>query len=82
MKTTVEIDDNVFERAQALAQSRNTSLSVLVEAGLELILTSARPAANKELPPLVTFKGIGLAPGFGDVKAPAILDEFYRGRGA
>ena len=57
MKATLNIDDSVMQRLREEAARRGTTMSVLVEAGLRLVL--APPAATGNpgvaLPPLPTW---------------------------
>jgi len=81
MKTTIDIADDVFERAQALAHKQGTTLRALTEEGLRLVL-ARRHANPKDLPPLVTFGKGGLADEFKDADWTRIRDEVYKGHGA
>jgi hypothetical protein len=63
MKTTVEIEDRLFERAKAEALRRKTTLRRLIEAGLRHELTRP-PKAGKFRLRDASFKGGGgLMPG-------------------
>jgi hypothetical protein len=81
MKTTIEIADDLFERAQRLAREENTTFRALTEQGLRLVLNEKRSKAKK-LPPLVTVGGRGLADEFKHARWEKVRDEVYRGRGA
>ena len=81
MKTTIEIADDLFERAQRLARKEKTSFRALTEAGLRLVLKE-RQSKPKRLPPLVTVRGRGLTDEFKNASWDKIRDEVYRGRGA
>jgi hypothetical protein len=80
MKTTIEIADDLFERAQGLARKEKTTFRALTEHGLRLILKE-KEAKPKKLPPLVTYGGSGLTDEFKDWNWDKIRDEIYRGRG-
>ena len=80
MKTTIEIADDLFERAQGLARKEKTTFRALTENGLRLILKE-KAAKPKKLPPLVTYGGSGLTDEFKDWNWDKIHDEIYRGRG-
>lgn len=82
MKTTIEIADDLFERAQRLARKEKTSFRALTEAGLRLVLSGKHRNRPKELPPLVTFGGGGPTDEFKDWNWDRIRDEIYQGRGA
>ena len=80
VKTTIEIADDLFERAQELARKKKTTFRALTEHGLRLALKEQ--AAPKKLRPLVTVGGGGLTEEFKNSSWEKILDESYRGRGA
>jgi hypothetical protein len=82
MKTTIEIADDLFERAQRLAQKEKTTFRALTERGLRLVLSREQTVMRKKLPPLVTFRGKGLTREFQNASWEKIRDEIYRGRGA
>jgi hypothetical protein len=80
MKTTIEIADDLFERAQRLARKEKTTFRALTEQGLRLVL-QGKQAKSKKLPPLVTVPG-GLTDEFKSVPWEKIRDEIYKGYGA
>ena len=82
MKTTIEIADDLFERAQRVARKEKTTFRSLTEQGLRLVLKEkqAKPARWKWK--LVTFKGEGLTDEFKHASWDKIRDEIYRGHGA
>lgn len=81
MKTTIDIADDLFERAQRLARKQGTTLRALTEEGLRLVL-DRKHVRPKEIPPLVVFGDGGLADEFKDGNWEKIRDEIYRGHGA
>jgi hypothetical protein len=81
MKTTIEIADDLFERAQRLARKEKRTFRSLTEQGLRLVL-EGKQAKPKNLPPLVTVPGSGLTDEFRNASWDRIRDEVYRGRGA
>jgi hypothetical protein len=81
MKTTIEIADDLFERAQRVAREEKTTFRSLTEQGLRLVLKE-RQGKPKKLPPLVTFRGEGLTGEFKNAPWETIRDEIYRGHGA
>ncbi|MCU0784886.1 MAG: DUF2191 domain-containing protein [Verrucomicrobia bacterium] len=81
MKTTIEIADDLFERAQRVARREKTTFRSLTEQGLRLVLRGRQNKPAK-LPPLVTVRGRGLTDEFKNVSWDKIRDELYRGRGA
>jgi hypothetical protein len=80
MKTTIEIADDLFERAQRLAREEKTTFRALTEQGLRLVLKE-KQARSKKLPPLVTVPG-ALTDEFKDAPWEKFRDEIYQGRGA
>jgi hypothetical protein len=78
MKTTIEIEDGLFEKAQALARVEKTSVNALIEQGLRFVLDER---AKHNLPPLPTVGGDGLTDEYKEKSWQEILDESYRGRG-
>ena len=82
VKTTIEIADDLFARAQRVARMEKTTFRALTEQGLRLVLKEkqARPAKWKWKP--VTFKGDGLTDEFKNASWEKIRDEIYRGHGA
>jgi len=81
MKTTIEIADDLFERAQRVARKEKTTFRSLTEQGLRLVL-AGKQGQPKKLPPLVTVRGSGLTDEFKNASWDKISDEIYRGRGA
>jgi hypothetical protein len=81
MKTTVEIADDLFERAQQVARKEKTTFRSLTEQGLRLVLKE-RQARPKKLPPLVTVRGTGLTDEFKHASWAEIRDAIYQGHGA
>jgi hypothetical protein len=81
VKTTIEIADDLFERAQQVAKKENTTFRSLTEQGLRLVLND-RQARPRKLPPLVTVRGRGLTNEFKNASWEKIRNELYRGRGA
>jgi hypothetical protein len=80
MKTTIEIADDLFERAQRVARKEKTTFRSLAEQGLRLVLKE-KQAKPKTLPPLVTVPG-ALTEEFENAPWEKIRDEIYKGRGA
>ena len=81
MKTTIEIADALFERAQRFAQKEKTTFRSLTEQGLRLVLKE-KDAKPRKLPPLVTVGGTGLTNEFKNAPWEKIRAEIYRGHGA
>ena len=81
MKTTIEIADDLFKRAQRVARKEKTTFRSLTEQGLRLVL-AGKQAKPKQLPPLVTVRGSGISNEFKSASWDKIRDEIYQGRGA
>jgi hypothetical protein len=81
MKTTIDIADDLFKRVQRLARQEKTTLRSLTEQGLRLVLRQ-KQHEQKQLPPLITVGGEGMAEDFKNVPWDKIRDEIYKGRGA
>lgn len=77
MKTTIDIADDLLERARLLAQEQGTTLRALTEEGLRLVLDRehVRP---KRIPPLIVFGEGGLADEFKDGNWNKIRQEIHR----
>ncbi|HEY4983622.1 MAG TPA: DUF2191 domain-containing protein [Verrucomicrobiae bacterium] len=82
MKTTIEIADDLFERAQGLARKEKTTFRALTEQGLRLVLKEKQQSKTRKLPPLVTVRGGGLTEEFKNATWEQLRDEIYRGHGA
>ena len=80
MKTTIEIADDLFERAQRVARKEKTTFRSLTEQGLRLVLKE-KQSKPKKLPPLVTVPG-RLTGEFKDAPWEKIRDAIYKGHGA
>ena len=76
MKTTIEIADDLFERAQRTARQRKTTFRALTEQGLRLVLQQQATEAKK-LPPLATVRGRGLSKEFKHAGWDEIRDQIY-----
>lgn len=61
MKTTVEIDDDLFARAQEIAQREGTTLRALIEEGLSIALARREQKTSYRWPDL-SVDGEGIAP--------------------
>ena len=82
MKTTIEIADDLFERAQRAAQKENITFRSLTEQGLRLRLKEhqAKPAKWKWTP--VVVHGQGFTDEFKNASWDKIRDAIYKGHGA
>ena len=75
MKTTLDISDSLLADAKALAARKRTSLTRLIEEGLQLRLRSSRVAikVNKRKVPVLKGRG-GLVTGVNPISNKAMLD--------
>jgi hypothetical protein len=80
MKTTIEIADDLFHRAQKLARDEKTTFRALTEEGLRYVVREKEKRSRK-LRPLPTVNCGGLTEEFKNATWQEILDESYRGRG-
>jgi hypothetical protein len=77
MKTTLDLNDTLLTEAKTLAAQQRTSLTRLIEEGLQLRLR-ARPIPGKPLR-LPVYRGRGgLAPGLDGLSNKALLDAADR----
>ena len=75
MKTTLDINDTLLANAKALAAKQRTSLTRLIEEGLELRLRSSRAARGVRKPSIPVFRGRGgLAAGVNPASNKSMLD--------
>lgn len=83
MKTTVEIAEDLFARARAVARREGTTLRSLIEEGLQVALPRHEAATARKYDwPALSVGGDGLAPELGDGSWDAIRSLIYGGRGA
>jgi hypothetical protein len=73
MKTTLDLDDTLLARARALAARQRSSLTRLIEEGLQLRLRAQRIRAKPSKLPVYPGKG-GLAPGLTGLSNKAMFD--------
>ena len=81
MKTTVDIQDDLLERAKALAARQKTTLRSLLEEGLRWVLgarTRQQPFRLRD----ASVGGKGVQPGIQEGAWDQILDQIYKGRGS
>jgi hypothetical protein len=75
MKTTLNINDSLLADAKALAAQQQTSLTRLIEEGLQLRLRSSHTATNISKRKIPVFKGRGgLVAGLNPSSNKAMLD--------
>ena len=75
MKTTLDIKDSLLANAKALAAQQRTSLTRLIEEGLQLRLRSSHPAIRVSKRKVPVFKGRGgMVSGVNPTSNKAMLD--------
>ena len=75
MKTTLDLNDRLLADAKALAAQQRTSLTRLIEEGLQLRLRATADAAKRRRVRLPAFKGRGgLAAGVDPLSSKAMLE--------
>jgi len=75
MKTTLNINDQLLADAKALAAQQRTSLTRLIEEGLQLRLRAKVNSAKGGRLPLPVFKGLGgLVQGIDPLSNKALLE--------
>ena len=75
MKTTLDINDTPLAKAKSLAAKQQTTLTRLIEEGLQLRLLSARAATKVSKRKIPVFKGRGgLVAGLNPLSNKAMLD--------
>jgi len=77
MKTTLDLNDALLAKAKSLAAQQQTSLTRLIEEGLQLRLRAQRAPAKRVRLPVYRGKG-GLAPGLDGLSNKAMLDAADR----
>ncbi len=75
MKTTLDINNSLLADAKALAAKQQTSLTRLIEEGLQLRLRSTHALATKQKTKLPIYKGKdGLVAGIDATSNKSMLD--------
>jgi hypothetical protein len=82
MKTTIEIADDLLERAQKVAHEEKTTLRALTEQGLRLVLKEKESRTRNWKWKPVIVHGTQLTDEFKGAGWEKIRDEIYRGHGA
>ena len=73
MKTTLDLNDSLLTKAKTLAAQQRTSLTRLIEEGLQLRLSVRRESAKATRLPVYRGKG-GLVSGLDGLSNRALLD--------
>ncbi len=76
MRTTLEIPDTLFKKAQKLARERGVPFRALVAEALQKMLKAQAPAERFRLPD-TTFGGDGLVDGLPDLQWERIRNLVY-----
>jgi hypothetical protein len=75
MKTTLDINDTLLATVKSLAAKQQTTLTRLIEEGLQLRLRSSRAASKASKRKIPVFKGRGgLVAGLNPLSNKAMLD--------
>jgi predicted transcriptional regulator len=80
VKTTIEVQDDLLERAKRVARREGTTLRVLIEEGIRLALKTRQRRTAAAPFRMRTFEGEGLTPEFSGAGWERIRDEIYRDR--
>ncbi|TNY27594.1 hypothetical protein [Fulvimonas soli] len=79
MKTTLDINDELFRQMRDIAQHDKVTLKSLVEQGLRLVIKSREAAPARKRAEPVVFKGrLGFTPEFEGKDWRAFKDEARR----
>jgi len=81
MKTTIEIADDLAEKAKRLALARGITFRAVIEEGIRLTLRTEEDTPRFKLRN-ASVSGQGLQAEFRDAKWADIRDEIYQDRGA
>jgi hypothetical protein len=82
MKTTIEIADDLFNRAREVARTEQITFRALTEQGLRMVLKEKQTKRKKFRWKPVFSHGNGLSPEFKDAPWEKIRDAIYEGHGA
>jgi len=81
MKTTIDLPDDLLERAKSAAAAENTTLRALVTEGLRWVLSRRRGRGERFVLRDAGVTGDGIASGLTEGDWSTIRDAIYRGRG-
>ena len=76
MKTTIEIADDLFERAQRVARKEKTTFRALTEQGLRLVLKEKQSVSQKRKWKPITRGGGFVTEDFTRIGWDRLRDEF------
>jgi hypothetical protein len=77
MKTTIEIADDLFEKARRVARKEKTTFRSLTEQGLRLVLKEKQTKTARWRWKPATFRGDGLTDEFKNASWDKIRDEIF-----
>lgn len=80
MKTTIEIADDLANKAKELAARRGITLRAVIEEALRMELREDRTSHGFKLRD-ASVNGKGLQPEFQNQPWPSVRDRIYEGRG-
>jgi len=81
MKTTVELQDDLYKRARKLAEERGTTFREILETALRRLLRERKGPRKAFRLRQCVFQGKGLQPGIREGDWSAIRERIYEGRG-
>jgi hypothetical protein len=82
MKTTVDLPDDLLEKAKTMAASEQTTLKSLIEEGLRWVLSRKRKKAERFLLRDASVSGDGVGEGLTEGDWDQVRELIYRGRGS
>ena len=82
MKTTVDLPDDLLERAKSMAVSEQTTLKSLIEEGLRWVLSRKRKKAERFVLRDASVPGDGVSEGLTEGDWDQFRELIYRGRGS
>jgi hypothetical protein len=82
MKTTIDLPDDLLERAKAMAARQGTTLKSLIEEGLRWTLSQRRRKSERFTLRDAGVMGEGVAKDLTEGDWAAIRELIYRGRGS
>lgn len=82
MKTTIELPDDLFDKAKAMAAREHTTLRSLIEEGLRWVLSRKRQKAEGFVLRDGSVPGRGVTEGVTEGDWDHLREVIYRGRGS
>ena len=78
MRTTVRLDDALLERARKEAVRRRTTLTALIEQGLQSVLCAAKQPPRRPVHLPISHQGGGVVPGVDINNSAELLERMER----